>query len=68
MQLFCMHVGAACGVGIYIVRVAAKYDWDCGCYSMTKPVLPITTIEVRASQLAQALERVGSLIPASQQG
>ena len=27
-----------------------------------------TTNEVRASQLAQASERVGSLIPASQQG
>ena len=25
-----------CGY-IYVVRVAAKYDWDCGCYSMTKP-------------------------------
>ena len=30
--------------------------------------LATTTTKVRASQLAQASERVGSLIPASQQG
>ena len=35
---------------------------------MKEPFAATTSYEVRASQLAQASERVGSLIPASQQG
>ena len=45
-----------------------KYKSIAWCVVCSLGHILIIYIEVRASQLAQASERVGSLIPASQQG